>query len=59
MSFAQALMNGVPLPSKHLSGDEFEEVMLMEVMRNTQVLLCVTTPDVTVKALFHNETLRG
>ncbi|XP_018026730.1 UDP-glucose:glycoprotein glucosyltransferase 1 isoform X2 [Hyalella azteca] len=37
-SVPQALMNGVPLPSKHLSGDEFEEVMLMEVMRNTQVI---------------------
>lgn len=34
---AQALMNGVPLPSKQLSGDEFEELVLMEVMRNTQV----------------------
>ena len=30
-------MNGVPLPSKQLSGDEFEELVLMEVMRNTQV----------------------
>ena len=30
-------MNGVPLPSKQLIGDEFEEVVLMEVMKNTQV----------------------
>uniref|UniRef100_A0A6A7FWQ9 UDP-glucose:glycoprotein glucosyltransferase 1-like isoform X2 n=2 Tax=Hirondellea gigas TaxID=1518452 RepID=A0A6A7FWQ9_9CRUS len=34
----QALMNGVPLPSKHLLGDEFEEMILMEVMRNTQLI---------------------
>ncbi|KAG7169373.1 UDP-glucose:glycoprotein glucosyltransferase 1-like [Homarus americanus] len=32
----QALMNGVPLPEKHLNVDEFEEVVLMEVMRATQ-----------------------
>lgn len=31
-------MNGVPLPEKHLNVDEFEEVVLMEVMRATQVL---------------------
>lgn len=37
-SFPQALMNGVPLPEKHLNVDEFEEVVLMEVMRATQVL---------------------
>lgn len=34
----QALMNGVPLPEKHLNADEFEEVVLMEVMRTTQTL---------------------
>lgn len=31
-------MNGVPLPEKHLNADEFEEVVLMEVMRTTQML---------------------
>lgn len=34
----QALMNGVPLPEKHLNVDEFEEVVLMEVMKMTQSL---------------------
>lgn len=34
----QALMNGIPLPEKHLNVDEFEEVVLMEVMRTTQSL---------------------
>lgn len=37
-SLPQALMNGVPLPEKHLNVDEFEEVVLMEVMRMTQSL---------------------
>lgn len=31
-------MNGVPLPEKHLNVDEFEEVVLMEVMKMTQSL---------------------
>lgn len=31
-------MNGVPLPEKHLNADEFEEVVLMDVMRTTQTL---------------------
>lgn len=31
-------MNGVPLPEKHITIDEFEEVVLMEVMKNTQIL---------------------
>lgn len=37
-SFPQALMNGVPLPEKHLNADEFEEIVLMEIMRTTQSL---------------------
>lgn len=37
-SLPQALMNGVPLPEKHLNADEFEEVVLMDVMRTTQTL---------------------
>ncbi|XP_045583681.2 UDP-glucose:glycoprotein glucosyltransferase 1 isoform X2 [Procambarus clarkii] len=37
-SLPQALMNGIPLPEKHLNVDEFEEVVLMEVMRTTQSL---------------------
>ncbi|MPC29875.1 UDP-glucose:glycoprotein glucosyltransferase [Portunus trituberculatus] len=37
-TFPQVLMNGVPLPEKHLNADEFEEVVLMEVMRTTQML---------------------
>ncbi|XP_064106308.1 UDP-glucose:glycoprotein glucosyltransferase 1-like isoform X1 [Macrobrachium nipponense] len=36
--FPQALMNGVLLPEKHLNAEEFEEVVLMEVMRTTQTL---------------------
>lgn len=36
--FPQALMNGVPLPEKNLNAEEFEEVVLMEVMKNTQTL---------------------
>lgn len=31
-------MNGIPLPEKHLNVDEFEEVVLMEVMRTIQSL---------------------
>ncbi|KAL7645301.1 UNVERIFIED_CONTAM: hypothetical protein RMT77_003687 [Armadillidium vulgare] len=37
-SFPQALMNGVPLPEKYLTVDDFEEIILMEVMKNTQML---------------------
>lgn len=38
VTLVQALMNGVPLPEKHLNVDEFEEVVLMEVMKMTQSL---------------------
>lgn len=38
LCYYQALMNGVPLPEKHLNADEFEEVVLMDVMRTTQTL---------------------
>ncbi|KAK4305525.1 hypothetical protein Pmani_022586 [Petrolisthes manimaculis] len=37
-SLPQALINGVPLPEKHLNVDEFEEVVLMDVMKMTQSL---------------------
>ncbi|XP_076033465.1 UDP-glucose-glycoprotein glucosyltransferase isoform X2 [Oratosquilla oratoria] len=37
-SFPQALMNGIPLPEKHVNGDEMEEAVLTEVMHTTRNL---------------------
>jgi len=34
----QALLNGVPLPEKLLTAGEFEEAVLLEIMRQTPVL---------------------
>ena len=31
-------MNGIPLHDKRINGDELEEVVLMEVMKFTQIL---------------------
>jgi len=37
-SMPQALFNGIPLPSRQLAGEEFEEAIVMEVMKNTQFI---------------------
>ena len=34
----QVLMNGVPLDKKHMKGEDFEEALMMSIMRETQTV---------------------